>query len=830
MQKDLYDGMIIRLLTTSLVLLLFLFVAPSVAQSTPPFLTQIRNLNPQQQAGYVIEARKRGYSLLQLEGLAKAQGATLEDLSLLRNAWAENEQNSENQEEEINTQDQESLGFGNDTDMFMFGEYEEESDIFGSAFFANQKITETPQFYVATPVGYRLGPSDEIAIDVWGASENRYELTLSRQGVVRIDRLKPMYLSGLTIAAAERKIRNEFASIYTGLLPDAPNESKVYLDVNLQKARSIVVNITGSVEAPGTYTISGFSSVLNALYAAGGPSESGSYRDISIMRNGKLAHTIDLYDYFVKGTYPSFFLSDQDVIVVSPHHNRITVDGGFKTTGRFETLHKETVEDLLSYVGGFSSEAYKKAVYVDRVLELERQIIKIEQPSFSSTPLTDGDFVEAKNVSDRYTNKVSVSGEVYLPGNYPLNESPTLSALLKSSNGLTPEAYPESAILYRSKQGYFNEIKTIDLSETANKTQDIQLQPNDSLVVISMENINPERAVGIQGVVGEPGEYVFFDGMTARDLVLIANGFGDRANTDQMELYTNVTDLDQDKRVSARRFSFEEAKEVELSPSDLMVVRTKPGFQPTTFVTLEGEVSKPGTYPIINENYTLYDLYFDAGEAMSGANLKGVSIERKISNQTKSNIEDTSRLQNALAENEQNSENQEQEINTQNQELSSFGNDTDLFMSDQEDINIKIGVDFEKILYSKGNYTGNLLLKPNDVIYFPKKDFTVSVLGAVQRETAMPYASGISFRDAVIKSGGITQSANYKNAYVVYQNGDVKGTKRFLFFKIRPRLEPGAVVVVPVKDEKRVVSVQEIVGMTSALASLALLVNTITGN
>ena len=205
MQKDFYGGMIRRLLTTSSVLLLFLFVAPSAAQDTTPFLTQIRNLNPQQQASYVIEARKRGYSLLQLEGLAKAQGATLEDLSLLRNAWAGNQQSSENQELENDMQNQDSLGFGNDTEMLMFGEEEEESDIFGSAFFANQNITETPQFYVATPAGYRLGPTDEISIDVWGASENRYEVTLSRQGVVRIDRLKPMYLSGLDNSGSRAK-------------------------------------------------------------------------------------------------------------------------------------------------------------------------------------------------------------------------------------------------------------------------------------------------------------------------------------------------------------------------------------------------------------------------------------------------------------------------------------------------------------------------------------------------------------------------------------------------------------------------------------------------
>ena len=254
------------------------------AQNPNPSLSQIRNMTPDQQRSSVIKARKNGYTLLQLESLAKAQGATSADLSVLRNAWTQSEYD-QNRTTEDNPTQTETTSFGNQTREGYF--QEEESDIFGSAFFANKKITETPQFYVATPAGYRLGPSDEISIDVWGASENRYEVTLSRQGVVRIDRLKPLYLSGLTLTAAERKIRNEFASIYTGLSADSPSESKVHLDVNLQKARSILVNITGSVSAPGTYTISGFSSVLNALYAAGGPTENGSYRDIKVLRNGK---------------------------------------------------------------------------------------------------------------------------------------------------------------------------------------------------------------------------------------------------------------------------------------------------------------------------------------------------------------------------------------------------------------------------------------------------------------------------------------------------------------------------------------------------------------
>jgi protein involved in polysaccharide export with SLBB domain len=794
MQKRLFRtplSMVLAMCATAL----FLCTTPAVAQETTTFLTQIRNLTPKQQINYVLKARKRGYSLLQLEGLAKAQGATLEDLSLLRTAWSDSQTGGVGEGLEENLQDEGTRSFGNESQMFDFFEEEEESDIFGSGFFANKNITETPQFYVATPAGYRLGPSDEITIDVWGASENRYEVTLSRQGVVRVDRLKPMYLSGLTLAAAERKIRNEFSSIYTGLSPDSPNESKVYLDVNLQKARSIVVNITGSVEAPGTYTISGFSSVLNALYAAGGPTENGSYRDISILRNGKEITSIDLYDFFVKGNYPSFFLNDQDVIVVAPHHKRITVEGAFKNTGRFETLENETIENLLSYTGGFSSTAYKKAVYVDRVVELQREIIKIEQKAYVTAQLSDGDTVEAKNVTDKYTNRISVSGEVYLPGNYPFKETPTLSALLKSASGLTPDAYAEAAILYRSKQGFVNEVKTIDLAEIVNNTQDVQLQPNDSLVVISMENINPEKTVTIQGMVNEPGEVPFFKGMTARDLILITNGFQDRANTDQIELYTNVTEDQTNKRVDARLFSLGEAKEVVLAPSDLMVVRLKPGYQPTTFVRLEGQISRPGTYPIISEDYTIYDLYYDSGEALKGANLKGVSIERAISKETQENIEETA-------------------------------DSLNFFFID--DTKIKIGVDLEKVLSKSGNHPDNILLMANDVILFPKEDSTISVLGEVQRETAMPYVKGTTFRQAVNRAGGAKRSADYKNAYVVYQNGDVRGTKSFLLFRFRPKLDSGAIVVVPLKEQRERISIQETIGLTSAIASLTLLARSLT--
>ena len=227
------------------------------------------------------------------------------------------------------------------------------------------------------------------------------------------------------------------------------------------------------------------------------------------------------------------------MIVVAPHHNRITVEGAFKTMGRFETLKNETVEDLLSYTGGFASTAYKQAVYVDRVLDLQRKMIKVSTDYYNTSPLQDGDIIEAKNISSNYLNKVSVTGEVYLPGNYPLDETPTLSALLESTSGLTANAYTDAAILYRSQQGFVNEVKTIDLDDVISKIKDVKLQPNDSLVVISSKNINPEKTVSIQGMVNAPDVYEFYQGMTARDLILIANGFKDKANIEKIELYSN---------------------------------------------------------------------------------------------------------------------------------------------------------------------------------------------------------------------------------------------------------------------------------------------------
>ena len=227
---------------------------------------------------------------------------------------------------------------------------------FGSYFFENKNISEAPELFIATPINYRLGPGDELMINLYGASENSYSVQISRNGTVKFDRIAPVYLSGLSIVSAKNRLKNRLSKLYAGLVSN-DKLSKVDIDVSLQKARSVVVNITGQVEAPGTYTISGFSSVLNALFAAGGPNKIGSFRNIKLLRNGKVNKKIDLYDYFVTGLYPNVYLRDQDVILVEAYSKQVDLTSGFKINGLFELKENEVIDDVLKFSGGFSSDS-----------------------------------------------------------------------------------------------------------------------------------------------------------------------------------------------------------------------------------------------------------------------------------------------------------------------------------------------------------------------------------------------------------------------------------------------------------------------------------------
>ncbi|MBK92724.1 MAG: hypothetical protein CMP33_00040 [Rickettsiales bacterium] len=753
---------------------------------------------------YWLQAQERGYTLDQIKLLARAQGVSESDLIEFEKRIKKTEKLDTQFEDNDLTKTQNELTsiFGLKTEE----ENEKEAGesysftnlgIFGSDFFNNQNINTSPQINIATPESYELGPGDELAISIWGAAENEYTSKISREGYLKIERIGPVFLSGLTIMQAKSKLTERLSKIYSGL---NSNFNKVFIDVSLLNSRSIIVNITGNIKAAGTYTLSSLISPLNAIYAAGGPSDNGSYRDIKIIRGGKEIHSIDLYDYFVKGSLKSFSLRDQDVILIPSYKKRVFLSGEFKTNGIFEILENESISDLLLYNGGIATFGAKSEIYIERIDGLNKIIKTVSNKDFKKFLLNDGDIIEARRVGDEIKNSVSVEGAVMTPGQYELLKNPDIKSLVKSAGGLKESALKERAYLIREIDGFEQEAQTINLLASLNSTKLYKLRNNDKLIIPSLEELKSKRVVSISGEINEPDDYPFFDGMTAVDLILMAKGINEKGSYDDITVYRSTYDESQLNPVETIAITLNEGyvnlnsqQNIELSANDLVVVRSKLGYQPKEFVTVSGLVKKPGDYALKSNKYSIFDLIKDFNGFLPDAQLNGVKLKR----------------------------------------VSELNEITELVDEIEEgvvlDDNIEIGLNIDLILKSEGRLDQyNLTLKAGDQIIVPKSDNSVEVTGAVQKASAMSFEKGLTVRNAINAAGGFGINAKKNRVYVVYQNGNIKSTKSFLLFKNYPKLLPGSKVYVPEKDESvNKTSVGEIVGYTTSLVSIIALIKSL---
>ncbi len=772
----------------------------------------------EQLQSYVKRAKEEGYTLTQVKSIIRAQGASLSDVALLEELW-----NAEDSDVEENIADENQIN----SNFGLFGVEEKEEDEnmeslftikrFGSDYFSAAREGETPELYLATPSDYQLGPGDEILVELYGASEESYELQISREGTIKVERLAPVYLSGLSVAAAKRRLEARFSEIYTGLKAGSNDPSKVTLSISLQKARSVVVNITGQVVAPGTYTLSGFTSVLNALYAAGGPNAVGSYRKVRLVRGGRLYKEIDLYDFFVTGKMPSIYLQDQDVLQVPAFNSQVELSGAFKTPGYFELKENETLSDVLNYSGGFLSDAYKERVFVNRVTGFKRQSFTLETVKGSSELLQDGDVLTANLVRETLENSVSIEGEVYVPGTYSLESVTTLDELLAAANGISISALPTRATLFRSNYGVENSALSIDLTNSS--VLSIALKNGDRLFVPSVENLTDYGQIEVQGQVNSPGSFEFKKGMSLSDALILAEGFTATANGAAVTIYhSELSDesITTTTTIVAVDENLVPENNTELSANDLIVVRQIPGYKTIEKVTLEGFVKNQGVYALKGSDYRLYDLLQESGGFLQDAYLPGISITRKVLSQgtnkraIKKAVEDAAEST-AGDVSEEDLEKAEEE---QLEEL--------------ESESVIIGIDGEKLMSSRGmDSRNNIVLKEGDIITVPKLDNTITVLGEIQQSTKVTYRSGLTVKGAIRAAGGLSDKARASRVYVVYQNGAIKSRRSAGFGLIRldPKLEPGATVVVPEKlPRENGTSLGDIVGVTSSLATLALLI------
>ena len=785
----------------------------NVLQKAQQQIQSLDLLSDQELLAYWTSAKKQGYSLTQLKTLARTQGASEGDI-----AKFEKRIKNLNKLESSSEAEKEGSNIENDlTSIFGINsatEDEEENmysglNIFGMDFFKNFKPTEnssnSPQINVATPSSYQIGPGDELKISVWGGSENEYTSLVTREGVIKIERIGPVYVSGSTIASAKKKIGRALSKIYSGINSSSESYQKVFFDVSLANSRSIIINLVGAVERPGTYTLSSMSSVLNALFAAGGPTENGSFRAIKILRNGKTHKLVDLYDYFIKGTFPSITLRDQDVVLVPNYKNRVFVEGEFKATGIFEFLEEEKIEDLLSFTGGFNSHAYKEKLFIESITGINRSIKVVSSSEFNQFAVNDGDIIGAKAISDKYDNKVSIEGAVYIPGDYSITDAPSVLELLKLSNGTKVDALLSRAIIYRQEDGKENEIVSFSVTDILSKRQTIELTPNDRVFVFSKNEIEDKLFVKILGEVKKEGNYPFYKGMTAADLILMANGLKSTGSLVSIDVFrASSGSSDKSPFVSLGVVLNEEFNSVSLEKNpvlkqkDLLVVRAQEGVAKLEFVEIQGLVKRPGPYSILSSKYSLYDLLNDAGGTLKNAAINGIKIKRL--NSAKKIIESAVLQEDSLGF----------EVRKQKEYL-------------------EFGVNMVDLYKTKGTDPKyNVVLKDGDLVVVPKIDNTIEVVGEVGQPTVLSYQKSLRTKAAVERAGGFNDLAKKSGTFIVYQNGNIKSIKKILFFNFWPKLEPGAKVVVPLKvSNPNKINLTELIGITSTLATLTVLIRSL---
>ncbi|GHC58332.1 SLBB domain-containing protein [Ulvibacter litoralis] len=778
-----------------------------LSQSIP---SDLNSLDDKEILGYWQQAQAQGYTLAQVKALALARGVSPSKIAELEGKLSGMSASPGSMSDsQIDT----SLDIvKGDLEGFTGSEVKKEikDPLFGYDFFNNVNITFTPNINLATPANYQLGPGDELVISIWGAAENTYNLSVNREGSIRLNGIAPIYVNGLSIEEATKKIKGALSRIYAGVNERENSPYKVFVGVSLVNVRTVQVDIIGEVKVPGTYSLSALSSVLNALYASGGPTKQGTFRDIRLIRNGKEVASFDVYDYLINGSQEgNKNLRDQDVIIVSPYKSRVQVSGGVKRPGIYEILPSENLNDLLTYVSGFKSNAYRDRIVLERI-EGDRMVVKeLLTKNALAEGLKDGDNLIVKNIIDKFENRIEIEGAVYRPGKYELTEGLTLKGLIEKSAGLTELAFSTRALLFRTDDNIKQTVVPFSVTSVMNGEKDIVLKPNDRVRIFNKYNLEEQGFLTISGAVNSPDKFPYMENMTIEDLILLGGGLKKEANSSVIDIYRKITDdnyetLTESFKIAANgKLTLDSGDSFQLQPNDRVSVRYLMGVYESVNVSVNGEVSYPGAYSIETKDEKISDLVMKAGGISPYAFVKGATLIRK---------------------------------NPYHKEM--LQNTTVAFLSEKEgsgsesiDLNnrasFRVGIDLEKILKDP-NSKHNLVLKNGDILDIPSVMQTVKVDGEVLVPSLVRFDKSFTLKDYINRSGGFSSNAKKGKAYVIYSNGDIAATKHFLFFRNYPKLEPGAAVIIPTKPERKDgLNTQEVIGLTTGLATLGLLINSI---
>lgn len=687
----------------------------------------------------------------------------------------------------------------------------------GAAVFTNRNLSFEPNLRLPTPRNYVLGADDELLIDVSGYSEATYQLKVSPEGSIRIPLVGPIQVSGLTIDQARRTIRQKLANtIYRQI-----RSGKTSVDINLGAIRSIKVSVIGEATLPGTFTLPSLATVYHALYACGGPSATGSFRDITVIRNNVTIATIDVYDYLATGARKNdVALKDQDVVKINVYAVRVELKGEVKRPGIYDVKPGESLADIIRYAGGFTDNAYTSRIQAYSNTDRDRQVTSVAENASGDVTPKRGDTYVIGRILNRFTNRVSISGAVYRPGVYELKPNSTLSSLLQEADGLREDAFTGRGVIHRYREDLSPEIVSFDVAKVlAGDAPDVRLRKEDRIVIYSRFDLREGRYVTVYGEVQNPGTFLFEEGMRLQDVVLLAGGFNEAATPKRIEVSRRLKQDDStaNDRNGATALIFQQdtdsgltdslaTSRFLLAPFDEIVIRRSPGYAEQKNVVVEGEVLYAGKYTLQSKADKVSDLIKRSGGLTPFAYPKGAILVRTRNLTKAEQYNNAQGLNNLIKQNYQAGT---PEVLLQNQIAQATQRPSE-----------NVGIELERIIDQPGSEV-DLLLNDGDTLRIPRLLQTVRVNGEVLYPTLVRYDRDFTFKDYILKAGGFGERSARKRTYVVNSNGSARGTKSFLFIKNYPSVGPGSEIFVPVKREKERLRTFEIVSIATAVATLA---------
>lgn len=667
--------------------------------------------------------------------------------------------------------------------------------VFGRDIFNNKALTFEPQMNIATPQNYVVGPGDQIIIDIYGDTQKSMQLQVSPDGDVVVPDYGPVRVSGLSMSQAQKRISSALGTYY------ASSEVKV----SLGQTRTIMVNVMGEVKVPGTYTLSAFATVFHALYMAGGINNLGTLRSIKVFRQGRQISVVDIYEFILNGRLAgNVRLQDNDVIQVGPYESIVDIEGCVKRPMAYELRKNESLSTLLKYSGGFTNDAYKKAIRVLRKNGRMKSIFNVEEFEQPEFKMADGDAVTVDSIIDRFENMVEVKGAVFRPGMYRLGEKVnSVRTLIESADGLTEEAMVARAVMRRMKPNRTQEVITIDLKGIMDgTTADVPLENEDVLFIPTLAEHQNLRTLSINGEVIFPGVYEYAEKMTVEDLILQAGGLTDRASTVKVDVVRRLIDPSATTATEeiAKTFTFQIKPDFQftgdrsfmLEPYDVVSVRRSPVSSEPFNVRVEGEIAFEGSYAMEKKNQRLSDVVKAAGGVIPGAYVRGARLIRTM------NEDERARMQDVIAMARQSASDAKDSISLEQLAL---------------ETTYTVGIHLDEAIANPG-CDEDIELQDGDRLIIPRYNRTIRISGDVQKPNTVAFKDKKNYKYYVEQAGGFGRRARKSQTYIVYQNGTIAKASK-------GDIEPGCEIIVPTKGPKDNSTLTQWLGIGTSMASLA---------